>query len=145
MGDIDPDICSDIKSICNILDENNQVDHFESYSKLRSRRVIFDINKFILDNNADWMALRNEVPYQKGSHPFINLYDYVLEVIRGEFHLWSQLMPSSETSIKVFSVVSNTIILTLKKFLLTHLEGDAKDNESENFILKLVCLFKSEI
>lgn len=128
----------DIVEICALMESINQSVHLKTYQRVRIAQVKADLKAHEADHASEWLALTQDAPYQKGTHPLKEFYTYAFEMLRGELQLWGETLPGSPESLLVFVAICDAVILELQRVMAPVLMEDFKSGKSSNSILKQV-------
>eukprot|EP01038_Epipyxis_sp_PR26KG_P012873 gene12873-17251_t len=125
----------DIKAICDTLDLNKETSYFKIYQSVRISRLKADLKDLENQYASAWMALLQEGPYEKGSHPFQNYYKLVYVLLRNELQMWGSTLPSNEESLSVFINICAAGISEINRVLAPIVHED-KSNRQGNQTIK---------
>ena len=133
-----------IKHMIDVMDNNNIKAHYLIYEKVRSEHIKAQLKANITENMKIWEDIDQEIPYEKGIHPFENYFNLLYEIVNYDIKMWEKIFTYTPDSIKVCINICNSINIELDSVLSPIWEEiDIKNMKAKksNIILKQINTF----
>ena len=133
-----------IKHMIDVMDNNNIKAHYLIYEKVRSEHIKAQLKANITENMKIWEDIDQEIPYEKGTHPFENCFNLLYEIVNYDIKMWEKIFTYTPDSIKVCINICNSINIELDSVLSPIWEEiDIKNMKAKksNIILKQINTF----
>lgn len=91
--------------------------HYVIYQQSRINEIKADLKELEQTQAVLWKSIHSEDPYQRGVHPFTELYHYCYWLLRSEYQLWGNLLPVDVDSMKAFIAICDFCLAELQRSL----------------------------
>jgi hypothetical protein len=130
------DIAKDIKTLCEAFgnisssslspltanrllfcfpDSSKYIGYYSQYQTSRIQRIRGDLKELETSQGALWNSLQGEDPYQRNNLPFTEMIALAAALLRGEYQLWTSLLPMNEESMSVFISICDALVAELQR------------------------------
>jgi hypothetical protein len=106
-----------IKHMIDVMDSNNIKVHYNIYEKVRSEHIKGQLKANIVENAKKWEEMNDDIPYEKGRHPFEIYFNLLYEIITNELKMWEKIFTYTPDSIKTCVNICNNINIELDTIL----------------------------
>ena len=106
-----------IKHMIDVMDSNNIKVHYNIYEKVRSEHIKGQLKANIIENAKKWEEMNDDIPYEKGRHPFEIYFNLLYEIITNELKMWEKIFTYTPDSIKTCVNICNNINIELDTIL----------------------------
>lgn len=133
-----------IKHMIDVMDSNNIKVHYLIYEKVRSENIKTQLKANVTENIKTWEDMDQEIPYERGTHPFELYFNLLYEIVNYDIKMWEKIFTYTPDSIKACVNICNSINIDLDSVLSPIWEEiDIKDMKVKkaNVILKQINTF----
>ena len=133
-----------IKHMIDVMDSNNIKVHYMIYEKVRSEHIKGQLKANIIENAKKWEEMNEDIPYEKGTHPFEIYFNLLYEIISNELKMWEKIFTYTPDSIKTCVNICNNINIELDTVLSPIWEEIDVTNiklKKSNIVLKQINTF----
>jgi len=133
-----------IKHMIDVMDSNNIKVHYIIYEKVRSEHIKGQLKANIIENAKKWEEMNDDIPYEKGTHPFEIYFNLLYEIITNELKMWEKIFTYTPDSIKTCVNICNNVNIELDTILSPIWEEIDINNtkiKKSNIVLKQINTF----
>jgi len=133
-----------IKHMIDVMDSNNIKIHYLIYEKVRSEHIKAQLKANITENEKKWAEMDEDIPYEKGTHPFELYFNLLHEIVINELKMWEKIFTYTPDSIKTCVNICNSINIELDTVLSPIWEEIEINNikmKKSNVVLKQINTF----
>lgn len=132
-------------SFC-LLDSSKYIGYYSQYQTSRIQRIRGDLKELETSQGALWNSLQGEDPYQRNNLPFTEMIALAAALLRGEYQLWTSLLPMNEESMSVFISICDALVAELQRLFSPLLSDKAtKSLPGSTQVIRQVLLFHQKL
>lgn len=133
-----------IKHMIDVMDSNNIKIHYAIYEKVRIEHIKVQLKANIAEHEKKWEEMNEDIPYEKGTHPFELYFNLLYEIVINELKMWEKIFTYTKDSIKTCVNICNSINVELDAVLSPIWEEIEINNikmKKSNVVLKQINTF----